>query len=486
MSISNALSNALSGLTVTSRAADVVASNVANAMTDGYGVREVDIASRVIGAEGGGARVTGITRHEDAAVTGARRHADADVANHGIKAGFRTNLETLIGTPDQPGSLTARAAALEASLTSAASNPQSQAHLTGVVDAAVALAGQVNAISDGIQAERLRADTGIARAVAHVNGALLDLDALNSRIRQEKGGARDISSLLDAQSVLVDQIAPYIPLETRRDSVGALQVYSSDGQVLLDRRASELSFSPVSVMTADLSVDTGGLGELSLNGRPVIMGGVQPSLTGGTLSALFDLRDTGGPAAQAQIDAVALDLTSRFDAVGLDPTLAPGAPGLFTDAGSAASALDEVGLAGRLRVNSAVLPSEGGAVWRIRDGLGAAVEGPVGNGAFLTAQIDALATRQPTASGGFSATDRSFAGLVSDHLSLAGFARQSAEADQGRAAALQTSLLQQELSRGVDTDAEMRKILLIEQAYAANARVVNAVEDMLDDLLRIA
>lgn len=38
---------------------------------------------------------------------------------------------------------------------------------------------------------------------------------------------------------------------------------------------------------------------------------------------------------------------------------------------------------------------------------------------------------------------------------------------------------------GVDSDAEMQKLLQYEQAYAANARVIQAVNDMMDQLLRI-
>jgi len=38
---------------------------------------------------------------------------------------------------------------------------------------------------------------------------------------------------------------------------------------------------------------------------------------------------------------------------------------------------------------------------------------------------------------------------------------------------------------GVDTDAEMQSLLLIEQSYAANARVIQTVSDMLDILMQI-
>jgi flagellar hook-associated protein 1 FlgK len=80
MSISSALGNALSGLTVSSRSADVVSSNIANAMTEGYGVRSLDIGSRIGARDGSGAQVLGVLRDRDPVLTGQRRGADATLA----------------------------------------------------------------------------------------------------------------------------------------------------------------------------------------------------------------------------------------------------------------------------------------------------------------------------------------------------------------------------------------------------------------------
>ncbi|PWK59820.1 flagellar hook-associated protein FlgK [Roseicyclus mahoneyensis] len=485
MSISSALSNALSGLTVSSRAADIVSSNIANAMTDGYGVRSLNISARAFGDMGAGAFVTGVTRSEDAVLIGQRRLTEAELAFRNAQGGYLTRLEALIGTPDMAGSLAARSAGFEAALASAAANPQAQVRLAGAVDAATALAGTLNTISDGIQAERLRAEGGIATAVARINGALDQLATLNTRIRQDTSGGRDVSALLDAQAQIVNDIAPLIPLHSRRDQMGALQLFSADGQPLLDGRPAVLSFTPVTVMEADMTRDSGALSGLALNGRALAMSGAQPALGGGHLSALFALRDDWGVGAQASVDAVARDLAGRFDAAGLDPTLAPGQPGLFTDAGAVADSANEVGLASRLRVNAAVRPEEGGALWRLRDGLGASTEGPVGHASFLQAQRDALGARDLTVSGGFSATARSFAGLVADHLSGVGMARQSAETMQSHTAARFGALRQEELAQGVDTDAEMQRLLQIEQMFAANARVVSAAQEMIDQLIRM-
>ena len=45
------------------------------------------------------------------------------------------------------------------------------------------------------------------------------------------------------------------------------------------------------------------------------------------------------------------------------------------------------------------------------------------------------------------------------------------------------SLKALELQGGVDTDHEMQQLLLIEQAYAANARVISTADDMIQTLL---
>jgi flagellar hook-associated protein 1 FlgK len=118
----------------------------------------------------------------------------------------------------------------------------------------------------------------------------------------------------------------------------------------------------------------------------------------------------------------------RFETPGLDTSLAPTAAGLFTDGGARSDPAMEQGLAARLTVNSAVRPEGGGAVWRLRDGIGATAEGATGNATLLAAQVDILSQNRTTASAAFSPTTRSMADLVSDHISTIGLARQGAEA----------------------------------------------------------
>jgi len=197
------------------------------------------------------------------------------------------------------------------------------------------------------------------------------------------------------------------------------------------------------------------------------------------------VRDGLAVQAQARVDAVARDFIERFQDPAVDPSLAPGDTGLFTDAGAAFDPAGEMGLSGRLEVSALVDPASGGGLWRLRDGLGAAAEGPVGENALLVRMGDALASLRTPASGGLSTGARSAPALAGDLLSMASVDRQTADQRLGFSAARQEGLRSIELQDGVDTDQEMQKLLLVEQAYAANARVVTTVNELIDTLLSI-
>jgi flagellar hook-associated protein 1 FlgK len=232
-----------------------------------------------------------------------------------------------------------------------------------------------------------------------------------------------------------------------------------------------------------MSLSSGDLSGLTVNGQPLTTSPAGGRLGEGRLSALFDLRDRAAPEAQANLDAIARDLIERVTDPATDPTLAAGAPGLFTDRGAAFDPLDEVGLAGRIQLNTLVQPEAGGALWRLRDGLGAAAAGPGGFAERLTALAASLASARPQSSGGLSPGARTLSGLVSDIASAQSVQRLGAEASTAFATSRSETLRSALLEGGVDTDQEMQNLLLIEQAYAANARVIQSVDDMINILL---
>jgi flagellar hook-associated protein 1 FlgK len=89
------------------------------------------------------------------------------------------------------------------------------------------------------------------------------------------------------------------------------------------------------------------------------------------------------------------------------------------------------------------------------------------------------------ASAALPAVGASLAGLSGELQSLTARDGLTAEADLGFARARQETLAALEKRGGVDTDQEMQKLLLIEQIYAANARVISTVDTLINRLLEI-
>jgi flagellar hook-associated protein 1 len=483
MSITGALSNALSGLTMAGRASELVSSNVANAMTPGYARRELQIGARMLGDQGQGVSVNGVDRVVDRALLSDRRMADAGTGQRSALARYHTGLEAAIGTPGSASSMTARLAALETALIEAASRPDSEARLSNVADASRQVAAGFRSVSDHIQAARSGADKDIGGDVTLLNRTLVQVAEMNVQIRTAITSGRDASTLLDQRQMLVNMVAEIIPIKEIAREHGQIALVTSGGAMVLDGRPAEFGFISVGQITPDMTLASGALSGLTLNGRPMAMNAPPGLLDGGRLAANFAIRDELGTAAQAKLDAVARDLVARLEDPAVDGTRASGAAGLLTDAGAALDPLNEVGLSQRLTMNAAADPELGGALWRLRDGLGAAIPGPPGNAALLSRLQSALtATRQPV-SGGFDAGVRSFATLTGDLLSSVAQARLSADAELSFARAKSDALTELELQGGVDTDQEMQKLLVIERTYAANAKVVQSVGQLLDLLL---
>ena len=107
MSLSNALSVALSGLTAASRGTEVVATNLANAMTPGFARRELHLSPQAH-ASGGGVQIDGVARVIRSAVLAQTRIADAGTARADTLAAFHATIAGAYGVPGDAGALTTR------------------------------------------------------------------------------------------------------------------------------------------------------------------------------------------------------------------------------------------------------------------------------------------------------------------------------------------------------------------------------------------
>ena len=477
------LSNAMSGLTAAARSIELISANVANASTPGYGRREIMLSALSLNGAGAGVRVDGVARIVDQTAIADRRLADAALGAASTRGEFLTRLETAIGLPGEAGSLSGRLAAFEAAAASAASRPDETSRLASIRDAAVGLARQFNLISTEIRSLRMSADGEIARQVSEVNSSLARVADLNGEIRMRRGLGQDASALIDERQRLIDRVSGIIPIRELPRENGQVALFTPTGAALVDGAAATLGFSPAGMIDPAMTLAGGALSGLTLNGRPVATAGTAAPFAGGALAENFRIRDELAVDANAQLDALARDLVERFADPTLDPTLAAGAPGLFTDAGAAFAAANETGLAARLSFNGAADPAQGGTLRLLRDGLGAATPGPAGDATLLNGYLDALTAQRVPATGGFAGGGSG--DLAAEFLSGIATARLSAETERSFASTRQQTFATAELQAGVDTDQEMQKLLLVEQAYAANARVLQTVDEMIGTLLEI-
>jgi flagellar hook-associated protein 1 FlgK len=486
MSIGSALSNAYSGLVATSRMAEAISSNVANALNENYARRTVELSADTLNGIGAGVRISGIVRQENTLTTAARRASSTDAGHSGALADALARLEEGLGAAGDSAGLTGRVDALDQALVTAAATPESGPALSAVADSARALAASIARISSGQQAIRVDAEAEISRQLAFLNSAFAEIARLNLDIQSLTAGGADASGLMDQRKALIDKVAELIPIKVVPRDNSRLAVFSTGGQQLVDGAAAVLGFDPAGQITPDMTLAGGTLSPLTVNGRAVEIGQGGGLLDGGALSAQFTIRDTLVPEASLRLDAFAEDLITRFGAGGPDTTVTTGLAGLFTDGGGALDLSDTTGLASRIGFNPAADPAEGGAAWRLRDGLYAAAPGDAGAGGLLAGLRDTLRDPRALPAGSGLTQDLSASAHAAELQALqsseAFRAGEKATYQQARAQGMKENEL---AATGVNTDQEMQHLIRVEQAYAANARVVSVIDNLMRRLMEI-
>ena len=490
MSLTRALSNAYSGLVSSSTRAGIASQNVANASTPGYARRTVTTSERVVAGQGNGVNTSQVERSQDTALSRLRRNADGSAAHAGLIANAFYTLNQAMGIPGETDGLFAAVENLESALNALIATPESEALQSALVANLNDLSRSINGLSHLSQSIRETADSNVAADVDTVNNALIGLQRINRDIGAYSEGTGNIAALEDERQRLLDQISEIIPIKDIPRGHGQLDVMTQSGIILLSgNQRAELTFQRAPTITNEARYDEGhpSLSGVFIGDIDITPGsGGRHAASGGTLAGHFHIRDSLATEFSDNLDAIAADLTQRLSDDSIDPTKLPGAAGTLTDNGAPFDPANIRGLSARLSINPAIDPNSGGEIYRIRDGLGATTPGAAGQIDILTRLRDALTnvTSTPTSSsinGSYSA-----AGFAAEFSSFIGEKTLRAETAQTSEVARQTILTDAELSQSaVDTDAELQDLLIIEQSYAANARVIQTIGDMVDQLLRL-
>ncbi len=481
MSISSALSNAYSGLSAVSRNAEVISGNVANALSENYSRQETVLSNRM-----GGVSVARVVRMENAGVTATRREFEAEQASRQTEARAYAAISGRIGLPGESDALSSLFTGIEVSLVNLENAPDSVVLQERVVEAIQRTTDSFRKISDEISSVRLAADRNISRQVDAINLSLSRIEKLNNDIRALSVSDQALPRLFDERQALIDKVNTIVPVRVSYASNGDVSLFANGGVILLNGTSRELSFTPASSVLPEMSYAAGSLSGISVEGVALDVSGENGPLGGGSLAANMRVRDIIAPGMQQQIDALARDFIERFQNPAVDPTIAPGGAALVTDGGAVFNAANETGLSSRLEVNAMVDPVSGGDLWRIRDGLGAPGPGVSGDSSLISrlgAGFRELVSPQTGLDIDVAMSGEGFASEVSSiWIGRSALADERASySTAGFEAARQTEIQ----ITGVDTDREMQDLLVVEQAYAANAKVISVIDQLMQRLLEI-
>ena len=462
----DALRSAQTSLAINAARSASVAANVGRAGEEGYARRDVPTTTDLTGA-----RALRVRRAHDGALEASLLAARSAAANAQARAGGMNELRSLLGGPDAEGSPHALIGDLRGGMQRLAASPGSPPGAAAAVDRARDLANGLNRMSRGIEAVRAAANEDIARDVDALGALLARFADENGAVVAASRRGLDGSDAADARDRTLLAIGDLVGVHARERAHGDLVLLAGGpgGPVLHEAIGRPIGSPP-------------GAPGAGAGGPVLIDGQAVGEAIGGRIGAALALRDRIAPAEARRMDALAAALIDAFS----DTDGASTAPGLFVDTGTGPTA----GLAGRIAVNPAVDPERGGDPFALRDGVSggpAAGRNPSrdpGFAALLIERIEGLeAPRAFDPALGLGA-DASLLGAAGALLGQIDRARSNAlGASEGASLALDRAATAHSDAVGVNVDEEMALLIEIEQSHRASARIIAAVDGMLQDIL---
>jgi len=318
MSLSQALATAMSGLRATQASLALVSSNVANAETPGYVRKTLNQITGMTGDFGSSVRINGVNRELDVYLQTQMRTETSGAAYADVRSTYLANLQTVYGNPDQTGTIESAFNALTTAVQGLSTSSDSQSARIGVVNAAQALAQQLNVTTQGIQALRANAETGINDSVNVANIAMAQIATINTQLQNNGRTDASTAALLDQRDQYVDQLSQLMDVRVVTNNLNQVTVFTNSGVQLVGTEAAKLSFNPQGTVTPNTLYNPNpaksNLGTITIDfphGGSYDMVGTS-SIRSGKIAAYLELRDQSLVQAQAQVDQLAASMSSAL------------------------------------------------------------------------------------------------------------------------------------------------------------------------------
>lgn len=487
MSLSTALSIAQNSLLNTQRQTSAVSKNMANAYNPDYSRRTATVSSLAPGSH-----IASITRAADASLF--RQNLSAlsgwSAQNTLFEGLNRINLS--VNGIDNATSPATLIGTLQEALQLYSGVPSNRTLAENTIEAARQLALGLNQGSQAIQAFRADLDSQIATSVSELNQLLADFKAVNDQIVGGTAAGRDVNDSLDNRDALLKKISELVPISTIPRAGGDLMIVTADGATLFETIPRHVHFEPTPAYGA-----TSEGNRIYIDGMPLLPATGANTTASGTIAAMAQLRDEYANGLQLQLDEIARGLIQTFAETdpafaGTDP-LPPEAimSGLFTIEGTPPVAVPAAtgltGLAGKIKLHQAVDPAQGGDAQKLRDGINFDFNNTNGHASFndqLLLYADRFDASQDFVSAGAVDIRQSLKAYSASTVGWLEDARKTAAgAAETRAALMMRTGEALSNLTSVNIDEEMALMLELEHSYAASAKMLQVIDEMLKTLL---
>lgn len=442
---------ALSGMNAQRRVLDVTAHNIANQTTKGYHRQRAELAPIGLGAISGvfsgtnvrvgGVQVTGVSRISDQF---AEARAMRETAIYGGTQTMRTALDRIEEAFPEPtdDGLAAKLDAYFSAWSDLASQPGDLAVRNQLLDSAADLVDTLGRASHDLDTIEEGAALQITTLSVEVNDLATRIADFNSSIVGSTGAAND---LMDQRDVLVVRLAELTGAVARPAAGGAVDV-TINGRAIVSGPLTDL-----------VDGSTGAL-RWANDSSPI---NTPPSVIASLSAVINDVV----PRYRNALDQVAATLVTDVNALhstGYDLSGTTGwnffDPANLTAASISLSA-DVLGQPERIAAGAPVLP------------------GPVAPGPFDSEQARAISLIADAATGP--------AALYQSMVGTLGIETRSAtQRDTVQSRISLSANADVESVAGVSLDEEMATLVAAQRAYEASARVMTAVDEMLQVLMR--
>lgn len=470
MSTFSGLGTALSSLIAQRQALEVSGQNIANANTVGYTRQRAAMASlpaatvpsmfSTSNGVGIGTAVTGIDRLGDAFLDARVRNETSGASRLAAVATEYKTLETTIGEPKATG-FSKDLSSFWSSWSDVVNDPTSDSARSVLLQRGKAVADRLSTMHQDIGTQWQQALTTTSALVTQVNTTAANVADLNTRILAITNAGGSANELMDQRDQLVTQLSGLVGASARIRDDGSVDVMVAGNALVSGSTANQLAVSGDSPASLGDAMAAGAPAVSIVwarNGNP---SGIEGGRVAGLLTTLAP-QSSGGmlTSAAAAVDEVATQVATTVNAIHTTGYTVDGY-GTGTP-GGAFFTFDPANPARSLAV-------------AITDPDGIAVAG-AGKGAHDSSVGREIAALAKSTSG----ADATWSAFVVDlGVQSASASSRATVAEAARSTASAAQLAQ----TSVDTDEETVNMLAFQRAYEGAARVLTAVDEMLDTLI---